>query len=83
VQGLSWVASPSNLSGTHVLTVNSTTNAVSVTDTYTVSYVGVLALEDNNTGNVIYLGLIAGGTVSSGSVAIVSSQMNGSCTLTC
>jgi hypothetical protein len=43
---------------------------------------GVLALEDNNTGKVIYLGLVAGGTVSSGSVAIVSSQMNGIFTLT-
>jgi hypothetical protein len=43
---------------------------------------GVLTLQDNNTGNAIYLGLIAGGTVASGSVAIVSTQINGIFSLT-
>lgn len=43
---------------------------------------GVLSLQDNNSGNVIYLGLVAGGTVLSGSVAIVSAQINGIFTLT-
>jgi hypothetical protein len=43
---------------------------------------GVLTLQDNNSGNVMYLGLIAGGTVSSGSVAIVSLHTNGIFTLT-
>jgi hypothetical protein len=43
---------------------------------------GVLTFTDSTTGNVIYVGLIAGGTVSSGSVAVVSLQANGIFSLT-